>query len=473
MKNSDLLREAYDPAAFRRLGHEVIDLLADHLEQLAHKPANQLKPPQEMYDFWSATLENTSGNALTDWLPQLLQYSVQVPHPRYMGHQISPPVPMSALAGLVDGLLNNGMGVYEMGASSTAMERAVIRVVADQMELGQAADGFLTSGGTLANLTALLAARSRHTEVWNKGNKQQLALMVSEEAHYCVSRAVRIMGWGAAGLILVPADHQRRMRADALEAELFRAESEGKKVIAVIGSACSTSTGAFDPLSDIADFCTRHQLWFHVDGAHGGALCFSRKHRHLLEGIARADSVVMDFHKMLLQPAITTALVFKDGQQSFRTFQQKAHYLWSEQQEPEWHNLAKRTFECTKLMMSVRIYSVLRAYGTSLWERYVDQVIECGQELARQVQARADFELAVPPSCNIVCFRYTKMGLRPEQLNALNTGLRQQIIEDGRFYIVQTSLDGQVYLRCTLASPFTTSEDIRALLDFITKLAAE
>jgi L-2,4-diaminobutyrate decarboxylase len=468
----DLIRQAFDAETFRQAGHELIDLLADFLAETTSGRAPQTlawMPPEQQLQYWQDDFAQQRGTAPHGLFAKVLAHSIRVQHPRYMGHQISPAAPIAALGSLVDGFLNNGMGVYEMGQAGTALERLVIRQLADQMELGPQSDGVLTSGGTLANLTALLAARSAKapSPVWEAGQQEPLALLVSEEAHYCVDRAARIMGWGAAGIIKVPADAQYRLRAELLPEYTERARQQGLTPIAVVGSACSTSTGSFDDLSAIADFCAAQGLWFHVDAAHGGALAFSAAHRHLLAGLERADSVAMDFHKMLLVPSITTALLFREGSQAFHTFSQRAQYLWNRDADEEWHNMAKRTFECTKLMMSLKVYALLRTYGPELWEQYLDRVMSLGQAFAAQVRAAEDFELAVEPQCNIVCFRYRPPALSEEALNALNETILQAVVKDGRFYIVKTNLRGKFYLRVTLSNPFTTPAHIGELLESI------
>lgn len=465
------IKTAYSPLAFRQMGHELVDLLADHLEGLSGQKTIDYQEPEQVYQLFEKELDQSKPNDLR-WLEEVLKYSVQVPNPRYMGHQISPPVPITALMGLVDGLINNGMGVYEMGQAGTAIERVVVKKVALQLGFGEESDGVLTSGGTLANLTALLAARSS-TNVWQDGHEERLALMVSEEAHYCVDRAARIMGWGSDGIIKIPVDSNYRMDTTQLEPALHAAEKTGRKVIAVVGSACTTSTGSFDALDDIADFCEKHRLWFHVDGAHGAALSFTAQYRKVLKGIERADSVVMDFHKMLVSPAVTTALIYKKGHNSYCTFQQKAQYLWEREEALEWHNLAKRTFECTKLMMGLKVYSLLRTHGQGLWEEYLNKVMENGQEIAQQIKTHPNFELLLQPQCNIVCFRYKQEGMDEQALNQLNAAIRQRSLRDGTFYIVQTNLKGTLYLRVTLTNPFTTATHLTQLLHSLDGFAKE
>ncbi len=474
----DILEHAFDAETFRQQGHQLIDLLADYLHRARTDRSSKVihwQAPQTEWSDWEADFQQHQGKPVFELFEAVLKRSIHLHQPKYAGHQISPPVPIAALAGLVDNFLNNGMGVYEMGVAGTAIEQLVVKITAKQMGFGEDAGGVLTSGGSLANLTALLAARSNKatTNVWQEGNPRQLALLVSEEAHYCVDRAVRIMGWGEAGIVKVPVNEQFQMRADLLEACLLGAKNEGKEVIAVVGSACSTATGSFDDLLAIADFCDKHQLWFHVDGAHGGATVFSNQYKHLVKGIDRADSVAMDYHKMLLTPAIATALIFKNSREAYRTFSQKAQYLWSQAEEEEWFNLAKRTFECTKLMMGLKVYGIIRSYGLEVFDAFVTRMYDLGRQFAASIQSRENWELAVTPACNIVCFRYQPQGLSTEAADQLNERILQQIIEEGVFYLVKTRLRHKTWLRTTLTNPFTTEADLLSLLSKVESLALQ
>ncbi|GAB5550647.1 MAG: aminotransferase class I/II-fold pyridoxal phosphate-dependent enzyme [Saprospiraceae bacterium] len=472
------IQKAYDAEQFRQQGHSLVDLLADRLAASTTGIPKQVLPWQETetaMQTWIQDFAKAPDTDITGLFKKVLEESINVHHPKYMGHQISPAAPLGALAGLVSDFLNNGMGVYEMGIVGTIMDRIVIRSVAAQMGFDQKADGVMTSGGTMANVTALLTARSIKAKdhVWVEGTQKQYALMVSEQAHYCVDRAARIMGWGAEGIIKVPSNANYEMRTETLEAYFQKAKTKGIEVLAVVGSACSTSTGAFDDLEAIADFCEMRDLWFHVDGAHGAATVYSEKYKGLVNGLERADSVTMDFHKMLLTPSITTALVFKNGKLNFQTFAQEAQYLFEEQEGLDWYNMARRTFECTKTMMSLKIYSLLRTYGPGLFDEYVTRVIDNTHELHQLVNAMPEMEAAAPPSANILCFRHRPAHLSSDQLNQHNEGIRHQMKLDGDYYIVKTSLNGQTYLRCTLTNPFTNKEHLQGLLDKVGQIALE
>ena len=474
---TDLLRQAYDPETFRQQGHQLIDSLADYLVNMQNDPRTAVLPwqsPADRLENWQADYQRSPNPEVNKFWEVVVQQSMHLHHPHYVGHQVAPPVPVAALSGLVSGLLNNGMAIYEMGPVSSALERMVMQETARLLGYGASAGGIMTSGGTLANLTALLAARQQQVagDAWQTGEHPPLALLVSEEAHYCIDRAAKVMGWGEGGVVKVPADERFKMRTDQLDACYRQAQAAGRQVVAVVGSACTTSTGSYDPLDAIADFCQQHSLWFHVDGAHGAAAALSPADCHLVHGLARADSVTVDFHKMLLTPAITTGLLFRDETKSYQTFAQQASYLLNDD-EGEWFNSGKRTFECTKRMMSIQVYSILRTYGPDIFSDNVAHLYQLARTFASMIKQRAAFQLAVAPEANIVCFRYLSKELSEAALNQLNATIRQRMLEDGRFYLVQTQLRDTHFLRTTLMNPFTTETILGQLLDEIERIGKE
>ncbi|WP_108869251.1 pyridoxal phosphate-dependent decarboxylase family protein [Aquimarina aquimarini] len=468
----DILEKAYDPTDFRKIGHQVVDLLADHLEKVQNDkehPVLAYKDPEEELTYWQDDFSSDSD--ILDVFKNILDHSIQVHHPRYIGHQVAVPALISSLAGMMSDMLSNGTGVYEMGMASNAIEKIVTDLLARKIGFDMPSSGFLTSGGTLANLTALLAARRAiaPSSVWENGHKEKLAVLVSEEAHYCIDRAARIIGLGSDGIIKIPVDSNYKMNTRLLDHYYDKAISEGFCVIALVGCACSTATGSYDDLETLADFANQHNIWFHVDGAHGGGVVFSKKYQHLAKGIEKADSVVIDFHKMLMTPALNTALIFKKEENAYQTFAQKAQYLWDSQHTREWYNSGKRTFECTKLMMSIKIYTILKAYGEEVFEKNIDCLYDQAAVFAEMIKERPSFELAHAPEANIINFRYIKVAL--ENINALNNAIRKQLVASGKFYIVQTTIEEDRYLRTTIMNPLTQKEDLKALLDEIEDIA--
>jgi L-2,4-diaminobutyrate decarboxylase len=471
------LAAAYDPERFRQLGHRVVDQLADHLARTTRRegPVLPWAPPALNVERFPADFPEEPGGDVSALLTRVLEHSHHLHHPRYVGHQVSAPLPLAALCDFVSSLLNNGMAVYEMGPVSTAMEHNVLRWMAGVLGLPGSAGGVLTSGGSAGNLTALLAARQAKAghDAWNGGATAgpPLTVLVPESTHYSISRATKVMGWGAEGVTPVPVDARYRLRPDALEEALASAKRAGRRPIAVVASAGSTATGAFDPLEAVADFCAKHGLWFHVDGAHGASAALSPSYRHQVKGIERADSVVWDAHKEMMMPALVTAVLFRDGSRSFEAFAQEASYLFNGQGSRPWSDVALRTLECTKEMMALKLYVCLQVLGTRIFADAITDTFDLSRRFAERLRTSEDFELAVPPDCNIVCFRHTPQGVPASELDALQVRLRESLVTSGDFYLVQTTLGGRVWLRTTLVNPLTTDADLDTLLDALRRAA--
>ncbi len=462
------LEELYDSEAFRKHGHELIDMLADHLSVIKEYDGKKVIDyinPDKNYNHWDTAKLTTPKEIFKAFLDN----SIHLHHPKYMGHQVTVPAPMAALAAMEGMLLNSGGAIYEMSAASSTLEKWVVDQLKGYFGFDQG-DGIITSGGTLANLTALICARNVKApeNVWVEGQTEKYAFMVSEEAHYCIDRAVRVMGWGEAGMIKIPVDQHYKMRTELLEEYYLKATQDGIRVLGVVGSAPTTSTGIYDDLVSIGEFCQQHNLWYHIDAAHGGPAVFSDKYKYLMHGCEMADSITVDAHKMMMVPSLTTFLFFKDSKTSYKTFAQKAQYLWSAADE-EWYNYGKRTMECTKIMLSTRIYALLKLYGVEVFESYLDKCYDTAKIFAEMIVEHQDFDLAVAPDSNIVCFRF--IGDSTVDTNDLNRKIRNEILEQGQFYIVQTLLKDQVYLRVSIMNPFTDRVHLEDLLEHITLIA--
>ncbi len=459
------LKVPYDPEAFRSLGHRAVDALADHLAQVQGRtpPVLPWREPQESLRAWPADFTPGGGADPLEVIGRVLKESHHLQHPRYVGHQCSAPLPLAAILGMVGDLLNNGTAVYEMGPVSTAMERSLVTWFAALAGYDPArAGGVLTHGGSAGNLTALLAARQATLphDVWEEGYHapMDLCLLASDQTHYSVRRSAQVLGLGGRNVIAVPTDERFRMRAEALEAALDDAQARGRRVLAVVGSAGSTATGAIDPLEDLAGLCEARGIWFHVDGAHSGAFLVSDRLRPRLAGIGRAHSVVIDAHKMLMMPSLATAVLFRDEGHSFETFSQQASYLFDRSARQEWYNLAHRTLECTKRFLSLDLYVALQALGTDYFARYLESRVDLASWFAEAIQDRPGWELAVRPEGNIVCFRAPGGEAR-------QSAARDAVVREGSFHLVKTQLRGRTWLRTTLINPLTTREDLTALMD--------
>lgn len=467
-------QQLYDSETFRQQGHQLIDLLADYFKQITNPNHEEktfpFRSPEEALDFWKQDFNSPLLENPNIFFKKVIENSIHVHSPRYIGHQVTATLPTAILATTLEAALNNSGAIYEMGMVINCLEKIVTNWFSRHLGYAEDSYGIITSGGTIANLTALLTARAMKApdDVWHNGSSQALAVMVSEQAHYCIDRAAKVMGLGEKGVIKVPTDAQFSMRIDLLESLLAKAKVDKLHVFAIIGSAGTTSTGAYDDLTQIANFAEAHNIWFHVDGAHGGAAVLSQKHKHLTQGIEKADSVVADFHKMLLIPSLTTGVFYKKPQDSYQTFAQKASYLFATADE-DWFNAGKRTFECTKPSLVSRIYSVLRTHGEVTFSQTVDYLYDLGIAFAKMVDDHPKFELAHQPKTNIVCFRF--LSADETNIDSVNWQIRQKIVEKGDFYLVSTILNGKFYLRVALMNPLTTERELSALLNEIELIA--
>ena len=477
----------YDPEFVRLAGRRLADLLADHFRCVQGRetavlnwrhPAENTAEAGRLLDAGTAGPAGHDPPAVAERFAELVRTALargqNLHSPRYVGHQVPPPVPLAGLFDAVSAATNQPMAIYEMGPWATAVETALVARLG--AKLGYATgtfDGVVTHGGSIANLTALLTARNVALgDAWEAGVARPgppPVLVAHGEAHYCVNRAAGILGLGTRNVVRPPLDARRRIDPAGLDATLADLKKKGRPVIAVAASSPATPIGAFDPLEPIADVCERHGVWLHVDAAHGGAVAFSERHRHLIKGIERADSVVWDAHKMLHVPALCTFLFYKDRKHRFEAFRQEAPYLF-DATDPGLadYDSGLRTLECTKRGAAFGLWGVWSLFGESIFADLVDATFALARTFYEKLAAAPDFTPLHDPQCNIVAFRHVPSELKdapPEALGRFQLELRQSVARAGRFYLVPTSKDGVPALRCTLINPLTTAGDLDDLLE--------
>ncbi|GAA3617861.1 aspartate aminotransferase family protein [Nonomuraea rosea] len=378
-------------------------------------------------------------------------------HPAYLAHQDAAPDFPAALADFVHGTANNLAAVYEMGAPATTVELEVLKWMLAKVGFPRGG-GVLTGGGSLANLTALLAARARAAPAaWDEGVPGDLVILAPGSAHYSVSRAASILGLGSRAMVAVETDALGRIIPARLP-DISGNEHSGKRVMALVASACATGTGLHDDLRAIGEWCRARGVWFHVDAAHGASALLADGHRHLLDGIGLADSVIWDAHKMLATASLAAAVLVRDERDLDAAFKQEASYLFYGDQG---FDLLSRTLECTKGELGLKIFLNLawrgeRGLGEQVSRRYA--AAHRFWELARR---REGFVLPYEPESNIVCFRYG---------DADQAALRERLMDDGSFYLTSTELGGVRHLRLTVMSPATDDATLESLLDAIEAL---
>lgn len=485
------IRLAYDPALLATAGERLARELGRHLAAVQSSQGRVLNwaPPQDNIARASQLADDPVAGDPTELVTrfeklvgEMLARGHNLHDPRYVGHQVPAPIPLAGLFDAVGSVTNQVMAVYEMGPWSTSVELAMVGKLAQYLGWRDGDyGGLVTHGATLANLNALLAARNVCLAgCWERGlagSSPPPVLVVQADAHYSIARAAGVLGLGTKQVTKVGLDERRRMNVTELDETLRSLRAQGHPIIAVVACACSTLTGAFDPLNEVADVCERHQVWLHVDAAHGGSALLSQRYRHLVAGLERADSLVWDAHKMLFVPALCAFLYFKQKKHSYQAFQQDAPYLF----DPTAPGLAEfdlglRTMECTKRAASFGLWGVWSLFGPQLFADLVDVTFDLGRILYEKLQAADDFEPLHEPQCNIVAFRHVPEALRgmtPPQQGDFQRKLRRRIIESGEFYLVATNLNGAEALRVTLINPLTTPEHLDLLLQTLRRIGRE
>jgi L-2,4-diaminobutyrate decarboxylase len=482
--------ELFDPALFERVGKAIIEETRHYLDRARSRPYPSLKaaPPERLIARAGELLDRRPEDSGPDALVsharalarQFLEDTIPLHSPHYIGHQVPPPIALSAAFAAVGAVSNPGAAVFEMGPSSIAAEKALSARMGTYLGWQPGTfDSIVTHGGSLANLTAILAARNaRYPGYWSSGATGQgrkPAILAGGDAHYSVARAAGIAGLGASSVIKVKLDSRRRMDPVLLSKAYQEALDQGFEPFCVVSSSCSTPVGAFDPIEPIAELARKEGLWLHVDAAHGGGLLLSKRHRGLLQGIDRADSVTWDAHKMMFVPALSTFLFYREAKNSYRPFEQDAPYLFDPEADASIaYDPGLRTVECTKGPLSIVLWALWSCFGPEAIGSLVDRVIETTRAFHELLLATEDFVPLHEPEANILCFRYLPPALRgasPERVSQVQLKLRQALLNTGRFYITGTKLDGAYALRVTVMNPEIKVADLEDLLSEIRSLA--
>jgi len=472
--------------SFRRHGALVLEALARFVEESARGEGGVacLEPVDRLVK--AMDLDRLIGEGMASdyqfetFLQSFLEGATRLHHPGYLAHQIALPHYAAALGDLISGILNNGMSVYEMGPTAGAIEVAVIDWLLAKVgwePTGRNSEeapapgripggGVLTHGGSLANLTALLAARATLApEVWKTGVGGDLVVVAPAAAHYSLARSVATMGLGTDSLVEAPSDRLGRLIPEELAGAFQAVRDSGKRVMAVCANACSTAAGLYDPLQEVGAFCREQDIWLHVDGAHGASALLHQEESRRLAGVALADSLTWDAHKLLQTSALCAAVLFRDGKRLLGTFQQNAAYVTEGTREIG-HDFIGHQFECTKSPLGLKLFLVLAMVGEEGLASNVGVLWENTRKIHDQIAARPGFEVLCPPESNILCFRYAGD-------DAAQTRIRQRLMREGDFLLTQADVDDRRWLRMTVMNPLTDSSTVRRLLDRIEEVVGD
>jgi L-2,4-diaminobutyrate decarboxylase len=468
---SDILSEL-ELDSSRESGAHFVDLVARHLAEtrVGTGPVSTSLSVEEIARRFDEPLPR-QGRSLREVAERVardgLRDANHLTHPMYMGHQVSAPLPVAIWTEPVISALNNSLAVREMSPTLTAIETRIVAWMTELAGLGPRAGGTLTTGGTEATFTGLLAARARALpDAWDRGIGAEAPVVLhGEHAHYSVTRAVAQLGLGTRRAIAIPS---RDLKIDvaALERRLEQLARERTRVMAVVATAGSTATGAFDDLEAIGRVCETHGVWLHVDGAHGASALLSRKHRQRLRGLERASSVAWDPHKMMLLPLSAGLLLVRDERDLDAAFAQQAPYLFHGREAERIADQGIRSFMCSRRGDALKVWVALQRHGADGIGALYDHLCAVTSALHDAIASRPDFESMHAPESNILCFRWIGSRRRDDpSLDELNRELRERFNRSGRGWITSTVLEGRYVLRVTLMNPRTHEEHVTRLLD--------
>ena len=464
---------------------QVGELLSAHLAKSKAKatPALNQRPAKEIAEALQLKhyLKNgfQSADEINTFVSTYLSHTNHLQHPHYMGHQVAVPQDLSGIPELIHGTINNPSSLYEMGPAGGTCEGFMINWMLEKMGWlngrdpydfhftpGQAS-GVLTHGGSIANLTALAAARAVIApDAWTEGNPNDLVVIGAASAHYSIARALSILGLGKKAFYPVAVDENEVLIIEDLPKVYAKALADGKRVMCVVANACATSTGLFDPLEAMGDFCQEQQLWFHVDGAHGAAALAGPKSKALVRGIEKANSVIWDAHKMMRVPALCTAILFRDFTYQASAFQQKGSYVFHDNEVVGMDSMPY-TIECTKSALGTKLFWTFALEGEEKIGAFIDQTFQLAKDFHALLATEEDFSTPYFPQSNILCFHYDKFG----KDNDFQKHLRYAIINEKHFYITSCEMKGRRYLRVVLLHPDTNITHLKALIDEVKRVA--
>ena len=399
-------------------------------------------------------------------------------HPMYMGHQTSAPLPVGIWMESIIGALNQSLAVWEMSPTASMIEHQMVTWFAKLAGYGTGAGGTMTSGGTEANFTALLAARnSALPNAWEEGVGADPPVVVyGEHAHYAVTRAIGQLGIGRQrGISIASRDY--KLDVGLLRTTLHRLRDEGKRVMAVVATAGTTATGSFDDLETVGAMCEERGIWFHVDGAHGASALLSSRPPRPLAGLRYSRSLAWDPHKMMLLPLAAGMVLTRDERDLERAFAQQAPYLFHGGKSTRIIDQGIRSFQCSRRADVLKLWAVIQRFGSNGLGRLHDHLCNTARVLYDEIQERDDFEALHEPESNILCFRYlggagNSKPRSVEQIDALNRALRPRYNKRGSGWITATVLDNRPVLRVTMMNPRTNAAHVRALFDGLAAQAA-
>ncbi len=417
------------------------------------------------------TPEGVNEEALLASMHAYLNHCVRTRHPQFWGKLYSS-YNIPALVGeMLSNLTNTSMATYVGSPVATLIENKMVEKMGQRVGF-ENGDGIFVSGGTQANLVAVLSARNRIDETIKRAgirHQPQLALFVSDQAHYSFLSAANILGIGIDNVVRVKSNALGQMDVDALEARIQEAIEQDKRPFFVAATAGTTVLGAFDPIAQIAQVADQYGLWFHIDGAFGGSALLSQRHRSLLAGCELAHSFTWDAHKMMGAPLPCSVILMREKGWMYDActtgdVTSASRYIFHDLDETSF-DLGQKSIQCTRKVDALKLWFAWKYYGDDSYEQRFDHALDTATYAAQQIEASPYLALTFPRQFVNLCFHYTPAG--DHDLDVFTKSLQQQLIQKGLVYINYTQVKGRPTLRVNVINPEVGRDEIDYLLNAV------
>jgi glutamate/tyrosine decarboxylase-like PLP-dependent enzyme len=461
-------RLAQSDENFRSLARRLADFSADYLESLSTLPSYPVDVSgAKLKQLFAQDLPREGiGADAFDLLAEVFRYS-RPASPRFFGYVFGSGEPVGALGDFAASVLHQNATSWRSAPSATTIERTAVRWIADAIGC-TGFSGSLTVGGSSGNLMGLCMAREAKAPA-NEQGVHGGVVYCSAEAHMSIPKAAALLGLGHRAVKSIPADRDFRMQTDALRAAIVDDLERGLKPIAVVASAGTTATGSIDPIPAIADVCTEHGLWLHVDGAYGALACLAVP--EAFHGLQRADSLSLDAHKWLYQPTGCGCLLYRHPEDARRAFSHSGEYARSLSDDPvEGFAFFEESMELSRPFRALKLWLSLRYHGLNVFTESIQEDLRLAQVLANCVDAELRLERLAPVALSAVCFRYTEAA---GDLNELNRTILDRVIRKRRVYLSNALLNGKFALRACIVNHRSTEEDVRSIVAEVLAAAEE
>ena len=443
----------------RRLGYRVIDMLVEHAASVREKPVTRTTDPATLAGMLheDAPDQGQPVDAILQTLERDVFTSVRhLDHPRFFSFVPSASNFVSVMGDALASGFNVFSGVFLESSAAAQIELTVLDWLRGLCDLPESAGGVLVSGGSVANLTALAAARkTRLGDDW-----REAVVYCSDQAHSSISRAAGILGFRVDQITSIEADADFRLPVGSLRKAIERDRTQGRRPFCVVASAGTTNTGAVDPLAAIADICEREKLWLHVDGAYGAAAVLTPEGKAALAGMERADSLSLDPHKWLFQPFEIGCVLLRDGALLEKTFAVMPEYLKTILDSDGGVNFCDRGPQLTRGFRALKLWMSIKAFGLDTFREAIGIGLENARFAEQRLLQNACWEIVTPATLGVVTFRYRRPGASETELDAINLAISSKIGASGFAMVMTTELRGKTVLRMCPINPRTTQLDI-------------